>query len=182
MREIKYIVLGSIIILGLEGIYFLGPKEKSRVLSENVEMTIAPTVTPIPTDSPTPTPMASASLTTIAPKLTPVPTKTPTPVPVPAAATSAEINGFIDRFSSQYSVDPNVLRHMALCESGFNSSAVNGNYVGLYQFAPTTWKNIRKEMGEDENKDLRFSAEESVQTAAYAFSKGKTGIWPNCNP
>jgi hypothetical protein len=177
MREIKYIVLGSIIILGVEGIYFLGPKAKPKVLSENVEMTIAPTVTPIPTDSPTPTPGPTKT-----PKPTPVPTKTPTPVPVPAGASSLEINGFIDRFSSQYSVDPNVLRHMALCESGFNSSAVNGNYVGLYQFAPTTWKNIRKEMGEDENKDLRFSAEESVQTAAYAFSKGKTGIWPNCNP
>jgi hypothetical protein len=177
MREIKYIVLGSIIILGIEGMYFLGQKTKSKVLSENVEATISPTITPTPTESPTPT-----ATPTNTPKPTPLATKSPTPVPKPTAASSAEVNSLIDRFSSQYSVDPNVMRHMALCESGFNSSAVNGPYVGLYQFNSVTWKNLRKEIGEDTEANLRFSAEESVQTAAYAFSKGKTGIWPNCNP
>ena len=88
----------------------------------------------------------------------------------------------IDRFSAQYSVDPNVLRHLAICESGFNSSAVNGAYVGLYQFGPITWKNLREEIGEDTNINLRYSAEESTQTAAYALSLGKRGIWPNCAP
>jgi hypothetical protein len=176
MREIKYIVLGSILILSIEGFYFLRPEAKSNVLSENIEVS-TPTPTPTPMETSTPTPMPTKT-----PKPTPLPTKTPTPVPTPSPASPAEINGLIDRFAGQYSIDPNVLRHMALCESGFNSSAVNGPYVGLFQFNTTTWKNIRKEMNEDTEVNLRFSAEESVQTAAYAFSKGKTGIWPNCNP
>lgn len=176
-KDVRYILIGSALILLIEGFYFLGPLVKSSVLSENVEVAPTPIITPVPTESPTPIATPAKTL-----KPTPIPTMTPTPVPTPTPASPAEINSLIDRFSSQYSVDPNVMRHMALCESGFNSSAVNGNYVGLYQFAPNTWKNIRKEMGEDTEVNLRLSAEESVQTAAYAFSKGKTGIWPNCMP
>ena len=106
---------------------------------------------------------------------------TATPVPVPTA-TSQEINGFIDRFSAQYGVDPNVLRHTAICESGFNPGATNGSYVGLFQFGPITWQKYRNLMGEDGNITLRANAEEAVQTAAYVYSIGATGIWPNCVP
>ena len=110
------------------------------------------------------------------PKTKPTPTLTPKPTPEP----SQNVNGYIDRFSAQYSVDPNLVRAIAICESGFNSSATNNIYVGLFQFGSTTWSNIRKEMGEDPNPYLRFSAKDSVQTAAYSLSKGKGGIWPNC--
>ena len=79
-------------------------------------------------------------------------------------------------------MDPNIVRYIAICESGFRSNAKNGPYIGLFQFGEVTWKNIREEFGEDINTDLRYSAEESVQTAAYAISQGKTGIWPNCQP
>lgn len=147
-------------------------KHQEKVLAEaTLVPTPSPTLSPTPTESPTSTPSP-----------TPKPTKKPTPVPTPTPVSPAEINGFIDRFSSQYSVDPNVMRHIAVCESGFNPAAVNGPYVGLYQFAITSWKNIRREMGEDTNINLRFSAEESAQTAAYAISKGKQGIWPHCEP
>ena len=77
---------------------------------------------------------------------------------------------------------PNVMRHLAICESGFRADAVNGPYVGLFQFGPTTWQNIRAEIGENPDPDLRADAEEAIQTAAYALARGKLGIWPNCQP
>lgn len=157
----------------MEGLYFLGPRAKTKVLSEKVEATVPPIPSSIPTDTPSPLPTL---------KPTPVPTKKPKAVPTPTPVSSEEINSFIERFSSQYSVDPNVMRHIAICESGFRSNAVNWVYVGLFQFGPVTWQNIRREIGEDPNINLRYSAEESAQTAAYALSKGKVGLWPNCRP
>jgi hypothetical protein len=34
----------------------------------------------------------------------------------------------------------------------------------------------------DPNPDLRYNAEESIKTAAYLISIGKTYLWPNCIP
>jgi soluble lytic murein transglycosylase-like protein len=92
------------------------------------------------------------------------------------------MNVFIDRFGGQYGVSPDVLRYIALCESGFDPFAKKLSYVGLFQFGPSTWQNIRSEIGEDKDISLRANAEEAVQTAAYAISIGKKGIWPNCYP
>lgn len=170
----KYFVWGCLAILVPIVLYVFAPRPKTRVLSETASLT--PTATSTPTEALTPTPTATPSAT-----LTPTRIKAPK-FPIPAPASSQEINGMIERFAVQYSVDPNVMRHLAICESGFNSSAVNGVYVGLFQFGPVTWKNLRKELGEDININLRFSTEESAQTAAYALSLGKRGIWPNCAP
>lgn len=152
--------------------------DKTDVLGYKTEdkLNIYPTNTPTPSPTLTPTP-------TFTP--TPIPTSTPslTPTSVPQPYYSQEqIHSFIDRFSGQYGVDANVLRHIAICESGFNQKSSNDSYAGLFQFNPTTWINTRKEMGEDENIDLRFNAEESVQTAAYVLSVGRDNIWPNCIP
>ncbi|OGM10411.1 hypothetical protein A2Z67_02920 [Candidatus Woesebacteria bacterium RBG_13_36_22] len=138
------------------------------------------TPTPVPTSMPTPTitPTPSPTLTP-----TPLPTPSPTPTSVPQPKFSQEqIHGFIERFAAQYSVDPNVLRHIATCESDFNAEAINGSYVGLFQFGSASWKSNRVIMGEDTDPDLRFNAEESVQTAAFIVSKGIKNIWPNCYP
>lgn len=159
-------------------IFFRVYKEKreTNVLGEEAEINLSQTQSPTDTPSPSPTPTVTASPS-------PSPTIKPTPSPVPQPDfTSEEINGFIDRFAAQYSLDPNVLRHLALCESGFDAKAIKLSYYGLFQFGPTTWKNIRLEMGEDTNADLRLNAEEATQTAAYAISVGKSGIWPNCIP
>jgi len=137
---------------------------------------LTPTEIPTPTPSPSPTPT---------PKPTSTPTVTPTPTPLllpPPPATPEQILSFIERFAGQYAVDPNVLRHIAVCESGFNPLAVNGPYAGLYQFSSSAWQNNRIPMGEDSNPALRYSAEESVQTAAYIISIGKIYLWPNCQP
>jgi hypothetical protein len=150
---------------------------KKAVLSESTDVVVedptpTPTLTPIPTSTPTPT--ASP---------TPKPKNTPTPSPVPQPKISqAEIHALMERFAGQYAVDVNILRHIAVCESGFDPGAVNGPYAGLYQFNSTTWKKNRILMGEDTNPDLRFNAEESIQTTAYLISQGKRYLWPNCYP
>jgi hypothetical protein len=189
-RKYKYLLLIALLAITLSGIYILagnsvskvlGASEKSQFLSPIDPSIPNPTPSPTPTVIPFPTPTITPIPTKI-PKPTATPTRkpTPTPTPKPTPVTSEKINGFIDKYSSQYSVDPNKLRHIALCESGFNSSAVNGQYVGLFQFNSTTWINLRWEIQKDPNPNLRFSAEESVQTAAYALARGRSGIWPHC--
>lgn len=139
-----------------------------------------PTPAIIPTQTPTGTPLASPTVSAL---ITPSPTPTATPtVQVRVNYSSQEINGYIDRFAGQYGVDANVIRHIALCESGFRAGAVYLSYGGLFQFSSSTWTVWRRRMGEDENSELRFNAEEAVQTAAYVISKNSIGIWPNCKP
>ena len=165
-------------LIGYFGMGFLSKniKKDNSVLSLSYEDIREPTLT----STPIPTPSAIV-LPTLTP--TPFPTKIPTPTPVPQPKfSSEEIHAIIERFAAQYSVDPNVLRHIAVCESGFNPYAVNGPYAGLYQFSGNTWKSNRISIGEDTNTDLRFNAEEATQTAAYLISGGKKEIWPNCYP
>lgn len=183
MEGRRYLFLPILFIGFLITICLLINKQEKGVLGLEEENKETPTATPVTTITPTPTmtPSSSPSLSPT-PSSTATPTITPKPLPTATPVSSQEVNGFIERFSAQYGVDPNVVRHVAICESGFRSNAVQGIYVGLFQFGPTTWKNIRVEFGEDPNPSLRFSAEESVQTAAYAISKGKGGIWPNCLP
>lgn len=170
------LILGS--VFGYFGMHFYKDNyiNKSKVLSfESGENLIAiststPTIFLTPTFTPTPT-------------LTPTPINTPTPTSIPQKKFSQqEIHAFIERFAGQYAVDPNVLRHIALCESGFNPFAVNGKYVGLFQFSSNTWKKYRLIIGEDTDLSLRLNAEEATQTAAYAISQGRLDIWPNCRP
>lgn len=158
--------------------YLFENNSQSAVLSvqtEGVEQ-LTPTVTPIPTKTPSPT-------LTPTPTIIPSQTPTPTPTPIPQPEFSSEqINSFIDRFAGQYGVDPHVLRHIAICESGFNPHATKLSYVGLYQFTDFTWEKYRKQIGEDPDPNLRANAEEAVQAAAYVLSIGDTHIWPSCVP
>lgn len=165
----KYFILGmAITAVPLSVLATINSKPQTEVLSQAIEVMPKPTPTPSPTPRPTPSP-------------TPIPTSTPTPAPL-VTFTPEQIHGFIERFAAQYGVNPNVLRHIAVCESGFNPLAYNVGYAGLYQFGPTTWAKFRRQIGEDANLDLRFNAEEAVQTAAYALSVERGGIWPNCLP
>ena len=158
----------------LTGIIWGASYRAGKVLS------LASVPSPTPTAPPTPTPTPSPSPTpTPTPSPTPIPSPTPPP---PPPVSSQEINAFIERFAGQYGVSPHVLRHIAVCESGFNPLAQKAGYAGLYQFGATTWKNFRLQIGEDPNPVLRLNAEEAVQTAAFALSQGKTSIWPNCAP
>ena len=155
-------------------------KSSPRVLQSEVAKVsiLTPTETPTPSDTPTPTPAPK-------PTSTATPTVTPTPTPLvlpPPPATPQQVNALIERFAAQYAVSSDALRYIAVCESGFNPLAVNGLYVGLYQFSSSAWIKNRKLIGEDANPALRYSAEESVQTAAYIISVGRSSLWPNCQP
>lgn len=159
LRFLFLILAGEIVTLYLMN----GGSPKEKVLAESTVATSIPS--PILTETPSP-----------------IPSATPKPTPAKTLAPTQQINEFIDRFAGQYGVDPNVIRHIALCESGFNPGAINYVYKGLFQFGSSTWQNIRRKMGEDISADLRVNAEEAVQTAAYAISHGNISIWPHCNP
>jgi len=176
MVKLKIFLLAGMFILIFTVVIKVAGRPEEKVLgliSPTVEIT--PTVETSATSSAEPVATVSATITE---ELTPTPTAAPTPTEM----FFQEVSVFVDRFSAQYGVDPNVIRYVAVCESGFKSNATNGPYVGLFQFDSETWKNIRKEMNEETSPDLRYSAEESVQTAAYVLSKDKGGIWPNCTP
>jgi soluble lytic murein transglycosylase-like protein len=79
-----------------------------------------------------------------------------------------------------YGVDKNVLERIANCESHFNSNAINGPYVGMFQFSPSTWSNYRIQMGSDPSPTLRTNPEESIKTGAFVVSKRGDAPWPAC--
>jgi len=158
--------------------------EKPVVLGEEItveitsEITATPSATPTASISATPTPLAKRDL---------APRDKPTPTPSANWRTQPEftpeqIHGFVEKYSILYAVDPNVLRYVIRCESGFNPKAQNYIYAGLFQFDTNTWQKYRIKMGLDADPDLRYHAEEAVRTGTYVLSLGKTGLWPNCYP
>lgn len=164
--------------------FYIFVKNTQEVLISPVESAPTPMPTEVPHITPTATLSAVLGTTTIASvaakpkKITPTAKSTPTPT----MATSEEVYKLIEKYAPMKGIDPNVIRHMALCESGFRSNATNGIYAGLFQFAPASWRSIRAEMSKDTNIDLRYSPEEAIQTAIYALSMGRGGMWPNCMP
>ena len=131
-----------------------------------------------PTSEPTETPSPSPEETT-KPSPTPKPATIPSPKPT-ATPFTGNLAAIFDQYTGQYGVDPNYLRHIAECESGFNPAAINGPYAGLFQFHANTWGKYRKEMGMDPSPDLRVNAEEAIRTAAYIVNRFGTNFWPNC--
>lgn len=147
------------------------PKEPTViVLSDEETLTALPTATPTPepTSTPTPTPTETP---------TPTPTAIPTPPPVSAPV---DLESLFSRFSGEYSVDKELLKRIAKCESGFNSESSNGDYLGMYQFATSSWSTVRTRMNADPNPDLRKNPEEAIKTAAFHIAAGGAGAWPSC--
>ena len=159
----------------------------SKFLGNSID---EPPLSPLPISNPSPSPLVSPSpIPSPSPTPTPSPSPSPTPLPSPLPAPISsppllfkpeQIHGFIDQFSTQYNLDPNLLRHIAVCESGFNPLARNLTYSGLYQFSPNTWIKYRNLLNQDPDTDLRLNAQAAVQTAAYALSVGDSYIWPSC--
>lgn len=142
--------------------------------------------TPLPTFTPTPTPTATPTPTptnTPTPSPTPLPTSTPTPTPErPPQPAPQHMDEWFRRYSAEYGADEQLLRKIAACESGYNTSSHNTtyDYGGMYQFAHATWVSTRMQMGADPNPDLRFNGEEAIKTAAFKVSRGGAGAWANC--
>jgi hypothetical protein len=132
------------------------------------------TVTSVPTKTPTPTTVVTPTA-----KPSPIPTK---PIPTAYPYTGSDLDQWFTRFSSEYRVDREVLRKLALCESGFNAAAHSRHgYGGLYQFSEISWKSARTQMGHDNNPDLRYDPQEAIRTAAFKISVNGTGAWPACS-
>jgi Transglycosylase-like domain len=159
----------SIIIPGVHA------KEVSQKVIAFVRPSPTPTNTPTPTQTPTPTFTPTPTPT---PKPTPSPTLSPTPTPIPI--TGAQLDEWFTKYANHYSVDRERLRRIAICESNLRPAAVNGPYVGMYQFGPTTWKAVRGRMNADPTLSLRTNAEESIKTAAFKMSTDGNAAWPNC--
>lgn len=149
--------------------------------------TFTPDLSYFPKPSPTPSPKVSQTTTNNSGMNTPETTENIEKV-YPANAgpqpqfSSAEIHGFMEKYASEYHIDVNILRHIAVCESNFNSNATNLSYAGLFQFSPNSWQHYRNLTTKDPNPDLRLNAEEAVRTAAYVLSINQAYIWPNCVP
>lgn len=135
---------------------------------------ITPTVTPLPTSMPTVTPLPTA-----VPSPTPLPA-TPTPTMQPTFPPTTDLDTLFSRYSDLYHADKETLRKIAKCESGFNSQAVNGPYLGMFQFASQTWLTNRGRMGLDGNPDLRTNPEEAIKTAAFMIGNGGANAWAGC--
>lgn len=159
--------------------------------------TATPTSKPTPTKTPTPTTFRSAAPTaptatntpipTVAPTQTPTSAPTPTPTLQPPTSTPVQTTNLYDLtniYAAQYGVDPNTLRYIIQCESGFNPAATspNGLYAGLFQFSAGTWTSYRNLLGKNSDPALRYAAEDAIQTGAYAYSLTHGSIWPNCTP
>lgn len=139
-------------------------------ISPKIEQAATPTVSPTLIPTPTPT-------------LEPKPTKIPMPTPKPQAKySSEEIYNMINQYAGEKGVNPNVIRHIAICETGFRPEARNGIYAGLFQYDAPTWSSFRKIMGADADPDLRYDAREAIKTTVYLVSLGKQYLWPNCHP
>ncbi len=173
-------------------------------VTPNPEDELIPTSssTPKPSQTHTPTPASNAasqsntasptvvpSITlTSGPTLSPTVTLTPTvpltPTPVAKLLVApAYLEPLFNQYAAQYNVDGQLLRKIANCESHYNTGVVGGGglYGGMFQFAVGSWQSLRIKMGMDANPDLRFGANESIQTAAYAISLGKASMWPSCS-
>lgn len=139
----------------------------------SVETTPTPTNTPVPTNTPSPTPLPTLTPTPVVPTNTPIPTLVP--------YSSEQLENWFTTYGQMYGIDREILKKIAWCESHYNSGSNSGPYGGMFQFTVGAWKGARNRMGQDENPDLRFHAEESIKTAAFKISRDGTVAWANCS-
>lgn len=170
-------VTGIIIILVFaSAIHFIQPRK--AVLGDRIALADTkgnPVVldfnTPTPTFTPTPTPT---------PTDTPTPTPSPSPTPTPIPVSSEQLDAWFTQYANHYSVDRSLLWHIAACETGLRTNAINWIYGGMFQFSPNTWRANRELINMDPNPDLRFNPEEAIRTAAFVLSTRGAGAWPHC--
>lgn len=79
----------------------------------------------------------------------------------------------IDYFAVQYNQDPNLLKKIASCESGFTKDKVGdkGLAFSVFQFHKPTFDRWSKEMGQELDYGNYI---DHVRLAAWAFSRGET--------
>lgn len=173
----RYIILIIISIIALILIVMLYNKQQQSItaalLLEKLQVFI--TLTDVP----------GAGIDYIVISETPIPTPTPkptqTPTPTKIIILSSDLELLFGKYSNQQSINRDLFRKIAICESNLNYMAVNGDYVGLFQFSSYYWKSIRRKMNLDDNLNLRYHPEESIKTAAFAIASYGHLAWPNCS-
>lgn len=145
-------------------------EDNNKSEEEIQEIDISPTETPSP--SPTSTPDVVAQVAS---------QEKSRPAAVQNAPT--KFNALIDKYAGEYGADPNMMKKIAKCESGYNPEAISpsGAYHGLYQFVAGTWVSNRNAMGLDPNLELRRDPEEAIKTAAFKMGRDGYGAWPVCS-
>ena len=78
---------------------------------------------------------------------------------------------FVEKYSAEYEVDPNLIYAVIKTESSFNPDAVSSaDAEGLTQITPETFEWLKTKLGE-ENKDLSlFDPETSIKYGAFFIS------------
>lgn len=165
-------------ILTIFGYLFLHSYKRNTDMISLAISIIAPSPTHTPTPTPTITPTPTLTPTPTATN-TPHPTKTPTPKPT--LVVGSQLLEWVNKYSSEMSVDRDLLLRIGNCESGMNSNSRYLDYGGIFQFSTNTWISTRKMMNLDPNPELRFNPEESIKTAAFKLSRSGAGAWPNCS-
>lgn len=106
---------------------------------------------------------------------------TPTPISVqPVAQAGIPFDEFFTKYAAAFNVSKDLLVRIARCESGFREGAVNGPYLGMFQYLADTWSSTRNAMGENPDPSLRVNAEEAIKTTAWKIAHGGIGAWPVC--
>ena len=142
---------------------------ETPIIASSFAPTLTPSLIPTPSQAPKPTPTTTPTL---------IPTSTPTVIPTPPPFDAVSL---VSKYAQEYGVDEEILFTIGQCESGFDTTSVNGPYGGIYQFHHSTWISIRNLMGLDPDPNLRFNPEESIRTAAFKLAKDGTGAWPACS-
>lgn len=84
---------------------------------------------------------------------------------------------YIDRYSTLYGVDSDLLARIIRAESGGNPLAKNKNSTasGCGQFIKSTWSSTLRQMGRSWVSP--FNAETNVEAMAWKISRGGIGAW-----
>lgn len=171
--SLAFVVVGIFLILVILNQQFL---LLNKVLKS--DSTPVPEKTPIIASSPAPTATPTPTST---PKPTSSPKPTPKPTSTPKVISAPNLEDLFNKYSAEYGVSKDLLKKIAGCESGFNTTSVGGDYAGMFQFSSGAWVSTRQKMGLSGDLSLRFNAEESIKTAAFKISQSGTSAWSACD-
>lgn len=91
-----------------------------------------------------------------------------------AAWTESDVQHAFALAGATYGVSQSKLSRVSFCESGHNPGAVNGRYLGLFQFGTSLWRTTPY---------AAFSRADPYAAslaASWAFARGMHRHWPEC--
>lgn len=146
------------------------------------KIAVTPTIAPDRTKVSTPSPKTIILAKNIVTSTPTVVSATPTSALQPVVAVSSNVphDEHFTKYAAAFNVNRETLIRIARCESGFREGAVNGPYLGMFQYLDSTWQSTRNAMGENPDPSLRANAEEAIKTTAWKIAHGGVGAWPVC--